>query len=284
MERNSNIKSMKLYNHIDRIYNELKELGKTDSDPLHVDEFSNIEFFDQLHYHGTKAVDFCIKKLNIDSSMLILEIGSGIGGPARHIANETGATVIALELQPDQNKLASDLTGRCGLSEKVIHVCGDFLTHDWEGKKFDAIVSWLALYHIEDHNTLLQKSFDLLNPNGLFYAEDLISRHPFNKNELDELSREIFANYLPNNKTYKYELEKKGFDVSLYQDMSDNWTKVARDRIASYINKKDRHTRIHGKDVVNSLISFYSFTDRYFSSGKLGCIRVIAKKTIASSY
>ena len=166
MDHNSNIKSMKLYNNVDRIYNELKELGKTDSDPLHVDEFSNIEFFDQLHYHGTKAVDFCIKKLNIDSNMLILEIGSGIGGPARHIANETGATVIALELQPDQNKLASDLTGRCRLSEKVIHVCGDFLTHDWEGKKFDAIVSWLALYHIFEHKILLQKCFDCLKPRG----------------------------------------------------------------------------------------------------------------------
>ena len=42
MDHNSNIKSMKLYNNVDRIYNELKELGKTDSDPLHVDEFSNI--------------------------------------------------------------------------------------------------------------------------------------------------------------------------------------------------------------------------------------------------
>jgi hypothetical protein len=36
--------------------------------------------------------------------------------------------------------------------------------------------------------------------------------------------------------------------------------------------------RIHGKEVVNDLISFYSFTDRYFSSGKLGGIRVIARK------
>ena len=150
MVDNSNIKSMKLYNHVNRVYNELKELGKNNSEPLYVEEFSKIEFFDQLHYHGTKAVDYCIKKLNIDSSMSILEIGSGIGGPARHITNETGATVFALELQPDQNKLASDLTDRCGLSQKVIHVCGDVLTHNLNGKKFDAIVSWLALYHIKD--------------------------------------------------------------------------------------------------------------------------------------
>ena len=46
--------------------------------------------------------------------MSILEIGSGIGGPARHLVNETGANVTALELQSDQNNLTSDLTTRCG--------------------------------------------------------------------------------------------------------------------------------------------------------------------------
>ena len=154
MEHNSNIKSMKLYNHVDRIYNELKELGKINSEFLFVEEITN---FDQLHYCGTEAVDFSINKVGIDSSMSILEIGSGIGGPARYIANKTGATVMALELQSDQNSIALHLTERCGLSKKVKHVCGDFLTYDWEGKKFDVIVSWLALYHIFEHKILLQK-------------------------------------------------------------------------------------------------------------------------------
>ena len=135
---------MKLYNHVDRIYNVLKELGKNDSEPLLVDELTN---FDQLHYYGTEALDFSINKIGIDSNMTILEIGSGIGGPARYIANKTGATVIALELQSDQNEIALDLTERCGLSKNVKHVCGDFLTYNWGGKKFDAIVS-LSLIHI----------------------------------------------------------------------------------------------------------------------------------------
>ena len=54
---------MKLYNHVDRILNELREIGKDDSDPLKVDDLINL---DQLHYCGIEAVDFCIKKLNID--------------------------------------------------------------------------------------------------------------------------------------------------------------------------------------------------------------------------
>ena len=53
MDHNSNIKSMKLYNKVDRIYNELKELGRTDSDPLHVDEFGATQ---ALTIEGTYSI------------------------------------------------------------------------------------------------------------------------------------------------------------------------------------------------------------------------------------
>ena len=280
MKYNSNIKSMKLYNHVDRIYNELKELGKNDSEPLLVEELTN---FDQLHYHGTAAVDFSIEKLGINSNMTILEIGSGIGGPARYIANRTGATVIALELQPDQNEIALNLTERCGLSKNVKHVCGDFLTYNWEGKKFDAIVSWLTLYHIFERKILLQKCFDSLKLGGFFYAEDLFSRKPFNNEELSELLKDIYGNYLPDIETYRSEIEKIGFNLIFCQDMSNKWTKFTRTRYLSYNQQKNRHIRVHGEKIYNSINSFYAFINRYFAKGKLGGIRVIAKKTIKSS-
>jgi cyclopropane fatty-acyl-phospholipid synthase-like methyltransferase len=272
---NSNIKSMKLYNHVNRIFNELRELGKNNSEPLLVEELSK---FDQLHYYGTEAVDFAIKKIGIKSPMSILEIGSGIGGPARYIASKTGATITALELQPDQNKLALDLTKRCGLSEKVIHVCGDFLSYDWHGQKFDVIVSWLTFYHIFEFNILLQNCFDLLNKKGSFYVEDLISRKPFTDDEFLELSKEIYANNLSNYQDYKLNLKKVGFKLISCQDMSEQWTKFTRERILTYNQNKNRNLRVHGKNVVSSLSSFYSFIDRYFASGKLGGIRIIAYK------
>ena len=275
MQYNLNIKSMKLYNHVDRIYNELKELGKNNSEPLLVDELTN---FDQLHYYGTEAIDFSINKIGIDSNMTILEIGSGIGGPARYIANKTGATVMAIELQSDQNEIALDLTERCGLSKNVKHVCGDFLTYDWGGEKFDAIVSWLTYYHIFEHQILLQKCFNSIKPDGFFYAEDLFSRKPFNEKELSELSKDIYAKYLPDFQTYKYEIEKIGFKLISCEDMSKRWTKFTRNRYVSYNQQKDRHLRVHGKDIYHSINSFYAFIDRYFSKGKLGGIRVTAKK------
>ena len=271
----TNIKSMKLYNNIDRIFNELRELGKKNTEPLFVEELTN---FDQFHYNGTKAVDFSIKKIGINSNMSILEIGSGIGGPARHIANKTGATVTALEIQPDLNKIASDLTVRCGLSDRVVHICGNFLTYDWGNENFDVIVSWLALYHIYEHKILLQKCFNLLNQKGFFYAEDLISRKPFNDDELSELSTEIYANHLSNYQTYMSDLKKVGFNLISCQDMSDKWSEYTKDRNATYKKNMERHLGVHGQDIVNNLNAFYSFIDRSFASGKLGGIRVTAQK------
>ena len=279
MKYNSNIKSMKLYNFVDRIYNELKELGKNDSDPLKVNELTS---FDQLHYHGTKALDYAINKIGIHSNMTILEIGSGIGGPARYIANQTGVNIIALELQEHQNKVALDLTERCGLSNKVRHICGDILTYNLQGKKFDAIVSWLTLYHIFEHSTLMRKCFNTLKKGGFFYAEDLFSRQPFSEEELSEISKEIYGNYLPDLETYKSEIEKTGLNLISYQDMSDNWTKFTQNRHLSYRQQKDRHLRVHGKNIYDSINSFYGFMDRCFSQGKLGGIRVIAKKPLSA--
>ena len=275
MQNNSNIKSMKLYNYTDRIYNDLEEIGKNNSDNLDVNDLTN---FDQLHYHGTDALDYAINKIRINSNMTILEIGSGIGGPARYIANKTGANIVALELQSDQNKIALDLTQRCGLSKKVEHVCGDFLTYNWQGKKFDAVVSWLTLYHIFERSILLEKCFDCLKYNGSFYAEDLFSRKPFNDEELYTISKEIYGNYLPNLETYKFEIKKAGLNLIDYQDMSDDWAKFTKDRYCSYIQKKDRHLRVNGKNIYENMNSFYAFMNNCFSEGKLGGIRILAKK------
>ena len=82
---NDKIKSMKLYNFIDRVYNELKELGKEKTGDLSTSELSS---FDQLHYHGTEAIDYAIAKCDINEKSKVLEIGSGIGGPSRYIAQK----------------------------------------------------------------------------------------------------------------------------------------------------------------------------------------------------
>jgi cyclopropane fatty-acyl-phospholipid synthase-like methyltransferase len=275
MNHSLNIKSMKLYNNVERIFNELREIGKSTSDSLMVKDLSK---FDQFHYHGTDAIDISIKKLGINDKSKILDIGSGIGGPARYIANKTGAKITAIELQSDQNQLANSLTKKCGLSNKVNHICGDILDYDFKNEKFDAVVSWLTLYHIPNHEILLKKLYNLLNPHGFFYTEDITSRIELSDDEIKEIEKEIYGKHLPYFDQYISNLEESGFQLIYSEDMSSSWTEFTKDRVIQYNSEKERNIRVHGKEVVDSLNSFYNFVGKYYSNGRLGGIRCLAKK------
>jgi len=280
MNDSLNIKSMKLYNNVDRIFNELREIGKSTSSTLLVEDLTK---FDQLHYHGTDAIDIFIEKLEINEKTKILDVGSGIGGPARYLADKTGAEITAIELQSDQNNLAKDLTKKCGLSNKVNHICGDILDYDFKNQTFDAVVSWLTLYHIANHEILLKKLFDLLNPNGFFYTEDITSRINLSDADRKEIKKEIYGIHLPYFDNYISNLEQNGFKLIFSEDMSSSWTDFTKERIKKYNSEKERNIRVHGKEVYDNLNSFYNFVGQYFSNGKLGGIRVIAKK-LATGY
>ena len=271
----SKIKSMKLYNNVSRIFNELKEVGKDKSKLLKVEDLIK---FDQLHYCGTDAVDFAIINTKINSSKSILEIGSGIGGPARYIGYKTRASVTALELQEDQHKIAVDLTNKCKLLKFVNHIRGDILNYNWKNKKFNVVVSWLALYHIKDHSKLLKNCYKLIKENGYFFAEDLISIKKLSTKNLSELSIDLYAKYLPTYEMYLNDLEKKGFEIIYHKNMTKKWAKFVRKRKLSYENNKNRNIRIHGEKTYKNIDHFYKIVDKYSSAQKLGGIKVIAKK------
>lgn len=271
----SDIKSMKLYSHVERVYNELAELGITDRDRLRVDELSR---FDQLHYHGTSALDMAIQIIGAVPGARWLEIGSGIGGPARYLAHSGNIHVTALELQPDQNRLAEELTERCGLSEQIEHLCGDFLNLDWEAQRCDAVVSWLALYHIPARRHLLDKCHALLKPGGYFYTEDLCALGEFDLQQRADLEHDLFAITLPSLDQYRCDLESGGFEIEHFQDMSADWAEYTQQRLSSYRADRERHMRVHGEATVAAMDDFYSSVDDHFQSGKLGGIRVCARR------
>ena len=89
----NDIKSMKLYTHIDRVFNELAEMGIGESDSLTESELCR---FDQLHYHGTEALDVAAKMIGARPEQYWIEIGSGIGGPARYLAEQHKVNVMQL--------------------------------------------------------------------------------------------------------------------------------------------------------------------------------------------
>jgi SAM-dependent methyltransferase len=84
-----------------------------------------LDALDQFHAGGADAVDRLLPALALTPAMTVLDVGSGLGGPARQIARSTGCTVVGVDLTPAYVDAARALTGAAGLSGQVEFVCAD---------------------------------------------------------------------------------------------------------------------------------------------------------------
>ena len=92
------------------------------------------------------------------------------------------------------------------------------------------------------------------------------------------LLKDFFANYIVSYSEYRHDLVKAGFSEIVVDDMTASWSNFTKSRYAAYRDNIERHTRVHNEAVVENMLYFYSFAMRYLDGGKLGGIRVSAKK------
>src|SRR5205085_10720362 len=112
------IEAMPLYTNLDRIDRGLAAEGIGPGDSIRPEKLFAL---DQWHYHGTEAIAAAARTLGLTAASRVLDVGSGIGGPARYLAHTTGCHVTALELQRSLHDIGVDLTHRTGLADKVTH-------------------------------------------------------------------------------------------------------------------------------------------------------------------
>ena len=270
-----NIKTMKLYPEAKRIFRELDNLGFKENEGI---DAQSLFSFDQLHYHGVQSVKECIEALKIKKADKLLEIGSGWGGPSRYIAHMVGANVEALELQKDYHDVGCSLTERCGLADRVEHVCTDFLNYENKSNHFNNIVSWLALYHIPNRQKSCMRIFELLKPGGRVFIEDLTVCDRNANVNWDLLKKDLFANSLICLDDYKSYFENVGFKIDVCEDMTINWTEFTRNRYSSFLERKNDFIDLHGSELFDQMDYFYMKIVEYFNMKAIGGLRLICSK------
>jgi cyclopropane fatty-acyl-phospholipid synthase-like methyltransferase len=269
------IQDMNLYKTTDRFLNNYNHLKSSLNREPTLEEISDI---DQLHYNGIEAVDEAILKTKITSKSLVLDIGSGIGGPARYLAHKTNSIVHAVELQKSLNDIAIELTLKYKLNEHVIHINGDILNYNFNKIKYNNIVSWLSLYHIPNRTKLLKTLYNVLDDKGYIYVEDFYLKKNLISSEKKLLAKNFHANHLVNLKTYKEELKKNKFDLIEYIDMSSDWTKFTQNRLLNFKKNYNKYVQINNKTTANNVLKFYNFAFDLLSNSIVGGLRYIIKK------
>lgn len=267
--------SMPLYTHLERIERGLAAKGIGPSDPIPPEQLFPL---DQWHYHGTEAIADAARRLGLGAGSRVLDIGSGIGGPARFLAHTVGCHVTALELQPSLNAIAIDLTRRCGLDHRVTHVCGDALTHALPDASFDAAVSWLAVLHIPDRKRLCVRLVRALRPGGGCCIEDLCMRAPFSPIDQRDVRDVVCGVTVTSIDDYAADLRGAGFADVVATDLTSDWAPFAAERLAAWRANRAEYAGVHGEGAYGAQELFYTVIARLYDSGSLGGVRMTARR------
>lgn len=122
---------------------------------------------DHFHGKGVIATEELAAALQPKPSDHILDIGCGIGGPARWITAKFGCRVTGVDLTPEFCAAARELNSLTGLADRVEILRGSALSLPVADESFDRAYSQAALMNISDKRGVFREAFRVLRPGGL---------------------------------------------------------------------------------------------------------------------
>jgi SAM-dependent methyltransferase len=147
-----------------RILDRLRQAGK-DPNALSRDDLVG---FDEFHSGGRASTLELGRLAALRPGTSVLDMGSGIGGPARTLAAEFGCRVVGLDLTGQFCRAAHMLTSLVRLSDRVVFQQGDALRMPYRDRAFDVVWSQNAIMNVENKAALFREVARVLRPGGLF--------------------------------------------------------------------------------------------------------------------
>jgi ubiquinone/menaquinone biosynthesis C-methylase UbiE len=147
---------------VDRLLHALVE-AQLDPDALDIDDLAGL---DEFHALGRGATVALADLADVQPEDRVLDIGAGIGGPARYLAARRRARVIALDATPRFCRAAELLTRGAGLADRVTVVCGDARTLPFKDASFDLAWSQAVSQNVADKQRLIAEAARVVRPGG----------------------------------------------------------------------------------------------------------------------
>jgi ubiquinone/menaquinone biosynthesis C-methylase UbiE len=193
-----------------------------------------LQLHDQDHYGGTKAVDRLMTQASFISSDHLLDVCSGVGGPARYISWKSGCRVTGLDLTASRVAGAIELTEAARMSERVDFVQGNALEMPFDDHSFTCVIGQEAFAHIPNKQQLISECARVLKPHGRMVFSDIMSHQTLSKDNADRLFEGMRFSEIATLQDYKSWLASAGFTKVQTTDLSSEWTRILIDRHAMY--------------------------------------------------
>ncbi|KAI9154944.1 sterol 24-C-methyltransferase [Paramyrothecium foliicola] len=147
--------------------------------------FCRFAYGESFHRAIARHEHYLALNMGIKKGMKVLDVGCGVGGPAREIVKFTGAHVTGLNLNEYQVQRATHYAKREGLSDLLDFVQGDFMKIPFPDNSFDAVYAIEATVHAPSLKGVYSEICRVLKPGGVFGVYEWLMTDAYDNEDLE---------------------------------------------------------------------------------------------------
>ena len=130
---------------------------------------------DQFHIRGKDATLELARVAGLQAGMEVLDVGGGLGGPARTLARGLGCRVVVLDLTEEYCRVGEELTRRTGLGDRVSFQHSDALALPFADGRFDVVWTQHSSMNVDDKERLYGGIRRVLRPGGRLALHEIMA-------------------------------------------------------------------------------------------------------------
>ncbi len=133
---------------------------------------AHIAGVDEFHVRGVQVTKELVQEIDFQN-LNVLDVGCGLGGPARMLADEFNCTVSGIDMSHDFIDAAQKLSALVKTNGSTEFVQGDALDLPYSDNCFDVVWTQHVQMNIEDKTKFYQEIDRVLKPGGSFIYYDI---------------------------------------------------------------------------------------------------------------
>jgi ubiquinone/menaquinone biosynthesis C-methylase UbiE len=201
----------------ERILAALENAGK-DLDALAVDDLAPVDAF---HIRGRGATEELAEWAGLDGSDVVLDVGSGVGGTARYLADRVGCDVVGIDLTEEYCEAAEMLSARVGLEARTSFHVASALDLPFDDGEFDAAWTEHVQMNIADKERFYGEIARVVRDGGRFAFHDILAGPESGLHVPVPWAGEASISHLVRPDELRSLLERLGFTTVRWEDTTE---------------------------------------------------------------